>query len=68
MTDRFGLGWRPELAAGIFAHLDRLDVVEVRKSCGWLPGVSNANDNKAALDRFVGGGSDCSGDWFLDMY
>jgi len=26
---RVGLGWRPELAAGIFAHLDRIDVVEV---------------------------------------
>jgi uncharacterized protein len=23
------MGWRPELAAGIFAHLDRIDVVEV---------------------------------------
>lgn len=29
MADLFGLGWRPELAAGIFAHLDRIDVVEV---------------------------------------
>jgi uncharacterized protein (UPF0276 family) len=27
--DRFGLGWRPELAASIFASLDRVDVVEV---------------------------------------
>ncbi len=27
--DRIGLGWRPELAAGILAHLDRIDVVEV---------------------------------------
>ena len=27
--DRFGLGWRPELAAAIFANLDRIDVVEV---------------------------------------
>lgn len=27
--DRFGLGWRPELAPGILAHRDRLDVVEV---------------------------------------
>jgi uncharacterized protein len=26
---RIGIGWRPELAAGIFAHLDRIDVVEV---------------------------------------
>jgi hypothetical protein len=27
--DRFGLGWRPELAAGILAHADRIDVVEL---------------------------------------
>lgn len=27
--DRFGLGWRPELAASIFASLDRVDVCEV---------------------------------------
>jgi uncharacterized protein (UPF0276 family) len=28
-THRVGIGWRPELAAGIFANLDRVDVVEV---------------------------------------
>ena len=28
-SDRVGLGWRPELAAGIFAALDRIDVLEV---------------------------------------
>jgi uncharacterized protein len=28
-TDRVGLGWRPELAAGIFDALDRIDVLEV---------------------------------------
>ena len=28
-SDRFGLGWRPELAAGILANLDRIDVLEV---------------------------------------
>jgi uncharacterized protein (UPF0276 family) len=27
--DRVGLGWRGELAAGIFAHLDRIDIVEL---------------------------------------
>ena len=27
--DRFGLGWRPALAAGILAHLDRIDLIEV---------------------------------------
>jgi uncharacterized protein (UPF0276 family) len=27
--DRFGLGWRAELAAGILTHLDRIDVVEI---------------------------------------
>jgi uncharacterized protein (UPF0276 family) len=29
LTHRVGIAWRPELAAGIFAHLDRIDVVEV---------------------------------------
>lgn len=28
-VDRFGLGWRPRLAAGILANLDRIDIVEV---------------------------------------
>jgi uncharacterized protein (UPF0276 family) len=28
-ADRVGLSWRPELAAGILAHLDRIDVVEL---------------------------------------
>jgi len=28
-SDRVGLGWRPELAAGIFDALDRIDVLEV---------------------------------------
>jgi uncharacterized protein (UPF0276 family) len=28
-SDRFGLGWRRELAVGILSHLDRIDVVEV---------------------------------------
>jgi uncharacterized protein (UPF0276 family) len=27
--DRFGLGWRPALAAGILAHLDRIDLIEI---------------------------------------
>src|SRR5947209_17001137 len=27
--DRFGLGWRPALAAGILAHLDRINLIEV---------------------------------------
>lgn len=28
-ADRFGLGWRPLLAAGILANLERIDIVEV---------------------------------------
>lgn len=28
-ADRVGLGWRGELAAGVFAHLDRIDIVEL---------------------------------------
>ena len=27
--DRVGIGWRPELAAGILAHLDAVDLIEV---------------------------------------
>lgn len=29
MNDRFGIGWRPELAAGILSNLDGIDIVEV---------------------------------------
>ena len=29
VKDRFGIGWRPDLAAGILAHLDRIDIVEI---------------------------------------
>jgi uncharacterized protein len=29
MHDRFGIGWRPELAPGILSNLDRIDIVEV---------------------------------------
>lgn len=28
-ADRFGLGWRPEIGAGILRHRDRIDLVEV---------------------------------------
>jgi uncharacterized protein (UPF0276 family) len=28
-ADRFGIGWRPRLAAGILGNLDRIDIVEV---------------------------------------
>jgi uncharacterized protein len=28
-ADRVGIGWRPELAAGILANLERIDVIEV---------------------------------------
>jgi uncharacterized protein (UPF0276 family) len=29
LHDRVGLGWRADLAAGIFSHLDRIDLLEV---------------------------------------
>ena len=29
MADRIGLGWRGELAAGIFTHLDHIDLLEI---------------------------------------
>ena len=28
-ADRVGIGWRGELAAGIFTHLDRIDLIEI---------------------------------------
>ncbi|HEV2960672.1 MAG TPA: DUF692 family protein, partial [Candidatus Angelobacter sp.] len=28
-NDRVGLGWRPELAAGIFSALDKIDILEI---------------------------------------
>jgi uncharacterized protein (UPF0276 family) len=28
-NDRVGLGWRPDLAAGIFDHLERIDLLEI---------------------------------------
>lgn len=34
-ADRVGLGWRPELVAGIQHHLDRIDVLEVIAD-GWF--------------------------------
>src|ERR1700722_16180416 len=35
MTDRVGLGWRAELAAGILSNLDRIDVIEVIADDFW---------------------------------
>lgn len=35
MQDRVGLGWRPELAAGILSNLDRIDVIEVIAEDYW---------------------------------
>ena len=32
MGDRVGIGWRPELAAGILSHLDEIDVVDLEKN------------------------------------
>ena len=29
MNDQIGIGWRPELAAGILAHLEEIDIIEV---------------------------------------
>ena len=29
MTDRVGLGWRPEIAAATLAHAEHMDVLEV---------------------------------------
>jgi uncharacterized protein (UPF0276 family) len=35
MHDRVGLGWRPELAAGILSNLDRIDVIEIIAEDYW---------------------------------
>jgi uncharacterized protein (UPF0276 family) len=35
MRDRVGLGWRPELAAGILSNLDRIDVIEAIAEDHW---------------------------------
>ena len=50
--DRFGLGWRPELAASIFAHLDRIDVVEVLAD-DWLDARRRDLDALRLLARTV---------------
>ncbi len=34
-ADRVGLGWRPELAAGILSNLDRIDVIEAIAEDYW---------------------------------
>lgn len=44
LSHRFGLGWRPELAASIFANLDAIDVVEVIAD-DWFD--AGANDLRA---------------------
>jgi uncharacterized protein len=44
LSHRFGLGWRPELAASIFANLDAIDVVEVIAD-DWFD--ARANDLRA---------------------
>lgn len=50
--DRFGLGWRPELAASVFAHLDRVDVVEVIAD-DWLDASRRDRDALRLLARTV---------------
>ena len=42
MPDRVGLGWRGELAAGIFEHLDRIEVLEVVAEDWWHAGRREA--------------------------
>jgi uncharacterized protein (UPF0276 family) len=49
-ADRVGLGWRPELSAGILAHLDRIDVLEViAEDC--LTAPRSVRDGLRALAR-----------------
>jgi uncharacterized protein len=44
MQDRVGLGWRPELAAGILSNLDRIDVIECIAEDSW-----DSNSGRDAL-------------------
>jgi uncharacterized protein (UPF0276 family) len=50
MRDRFGVGWRPELAADILSHLEAIDIVEVISEECLPPGGRRAI---AALARQV---------------
>lgn len=50
--DRFGLGWRPELAAGIFANIDKIDLVEVILE-DWLAADTNIKNALETLARSV---------------
>jgi hypothetical protein len=43
MHDRVGIGWRPELAAGILSNLDRIDVLEAVESGRLLATVERAS-------------------------
>jgi hypothetical protein len=51
-TDRFGLGWRDELSAGILAHLDRIEVIEVIAD-DWLDAPNRRVQALATLARQV---------------
>jgi uncharacterized protein (UPF0276 family) len=50
VNDRAGIGWRPELAAGILAHGERIDVLEVVAD-DYLGGSSTALQGLATLCR-----------------
>jgi uncharacterized protein (UPF0276 family) len=50
--DRFGLGWRPELAAGIVANIDQIDAIEVMAE-DWFEAPRPARDALKALSRRV---------------
>lgn len=51
-VDRFGLGWRPELAASILAHRGRIDLVEVIAD-DWFEVSRNRRDALRLLAREV---------------
>lgn len=52
MTDRFGLGWRPELAVGLHRHLDRIDVLEFLAE-DWFGASAAELDSLRAWCRLV---------------
>jgi ABC-2 type transport system permease protein len=49
--DRVGLGWRPELSAGILTNLDRIDVVEGRLLLGQSPTAGTVSLSGSTLTQ-----------------
>lgn len=51
--DRVGLGWRPELAAGIFAYADEIDVIELIADDYFNVGANRLSSLKTLCRQFA---------------